>query len=1618
MGFLDDLKKKFLMGVTGNSYVKSNEKQVEQNTKPLVKKAVQRVNTQRQAGTLPTNNVQGRGVLRPEVAQQQAYQSRMRSILGTAPDTRYQDIGGGRYRDTTSRGTVGQITQPLIGSASKLIASVPGNVATLAGNAIQDPLGSALRGVEAVNPINYSIKAFNAVSPWDAPNPFQWRENAVANAGTAVGNRITPQSVQNVQQPVGQSFEGFGKAYTDNVDRIVTGSGFDPNARPGENRLITNLSSGAGSLGASLALSRLPGGTMLPSTIFGINSAGEQTRAARDAGKSNSEALNIGVQAGAAEAALEKFGLDKYLGNFGGSNRLINTAKNAFTEGTQEGMQSLAQSGISSQYQDVNWKDAITQAGQEAALGTILGGGSTAIVGGAQNLEGDIQKVKDTYKSTAPQQTQLSDNELYTLTDYAEALNGTNKQEGDGMRRNQVTTLARQIGDKIGLDVIKGSPVEIQKRIAEFVDGQLAMRSGQAGFISADPNESETVRLAKTAAKLAKGVDPQTPQGKATLPLSQTKKLDQKSQQVQEDPVANALGITENLAGEQISDLEKSVESISSTDIIPQFTNQEASRPQDAEDFGAVATNPNSRNSKKLEQAVISDDKITEAARKAQLEGTEFNYYAEKGEGGRSVAIKAFDPKNHRIESGLVKDQNNKVLGNHIKVDPSGVEVNVGGESINMSDIIGDIGDIKNSNRIDQTMERNIFRVFKDKIKARKVYDFVIGNKLDNERTFRTELKSERDKLGSRTKEVMRARPWNVNKKSYKESIFDYIEGNKTKKELTNEYGKETVAKIDNYKKETRKLYDSLLERVNETFARFGEPTVAKRKDYLTHINELRNKPNFAGEMFGRLRNSALGEADGKTRSGVPAEISGRTGDFEPRKRWNPFFQERKGSDNFKKDPFEAVDAYIEPSLYNIHMTETAVRARAVETAIRTANKFENEFDPKTVKKGMEKEFSEKFKDTNVDKVVNAWQEYANALAGKTNALDRWATDKGGDTAEPILRGWQGLQRIGGRATILGNAQSVLSQTLGIPSTIADAGAFNTIKALKNNVLNDKAIEKSRFVQSRITNVQSPISSNATKALDALGMPLQVVEQEFVKLTWYAEYEAAKQKGFKGDNAIREADRLTERVVAGRGIADKPEIYRSTIANGFLQYTLEVNAQNQKFWKDFNTTQKVKYMTGAFVMNAIMGALTGFEPLPDFIGAAIDTVEDFADDDDEERGLTNKAGAAAQNFASEAVNMNPFLMAAANALPQTTRKTVFGQDSDVGRFDGQAAPIKVIERGISGGKNLIEGNYGNAASEITRGFVPAGNQINKTVSGAATLNRGYAVDGGGNPTYAAPTDPAGKAKTLVFGSNSTKEARNYYDNKQPEITGKEDLAKIASSSNKAETVKGIQDTKQANKEAKKTGVTASNNSGNSWDDLIARYDNEEDKKNMSDTEKTIAETVKELPKGLDQKSKEILVRDARLTSERKKKYSLDEELDVMKAEYARDTEKGTLSKGQQFDKEKDIAKMTIAKDYGKDTKDLYGLALYELESISMSEEEQQKLLDYDLKLYDAGLISKPKFKSNYYKGSKKYGTKSGSGSKKKSFTIPAGFSLLPSGGASSAGSINKLLTSSRVDYKA
>jgi len=976
---------------------------------------------------------------------------------------------------------------------------------------------------------------------------------------------------------------------------------------------------------------------------------------------------------------------------------------------------------------------------------------------------------------------------------------------------------------------------------------------------------------------------------------------------------------------------------------------------------------PGNKKTKTLVDSMINDKKLTEAARIAQKEGKELNYFAKKDPNGRSVGVEEYNPSRQRIEAGFVVDNTTgKILGNHIKVDPSGIQVNVGGEIVNVEQIIGNPLDWKGNYEVSSTMERNIFKNAPTEEIAQKTYKFLIANKIKAESELKQDLEKTRKDLTARVKTVTDAKPKTVKSDDYKADIFDYIEDKKSQADIASKYGPKASAAITEYKKQTRQLYDTLLERVNKEFAKFGEKEIPKRKDYITHINELNQQPNFAGELMGQLQNSIMGEGNQTTRGQIPGSIAGRTETFAPRKRWNPFAQQRKGGE-FTKDPFTVVDKYLEPTLYNIHMTESAVRARAVESAFRTADEI-RQSDASKIKNELGTELAKYAKDSKNGRLVAGFQEYANALAGKTQRLDRQIIDMSQAT-NTALRGWQGLQRIGGRATILGNVNSMLMQPLNQISTLADTDISSYVKGIARSMGNSDASELSPFIKARETKAESSFKGIGEKFMDKLGVPMGAIELASVKLAWNAEYEQVLKEGLKGNDAVIEADRRTERVVAGRGIADKPEVYRSTALNGLFQYTLEVSAQNKKFFKDFTPTQKAKFVAGAFAANQLYGLVTGNEPLPDYLDAAIQSLKDWFGDDDETKG--EKAVQTGQRFLSETVKFNPFVSSAANVLSKDTRKKIFGSESDLARYDGAPAPIGVIKNTIDAVSKASSGDMKGARDSALKN-IPAGNQIRKTLQGKELIQDGAKVDKNGKKLYVAPENPLGKLQALLFGPSATKTAREYFD-KGTNATGGGNATKKDASGKTIDDFKTIAEA--SFNDAKGREFIALENDEARKDFARQSPENKALYDQYKSMQKAFNGGDKLLPSGLDKNSEKILQKYDRLEPKAREDIfnrQNDAEYQYELAKYEKDKLEGTISQVDAIRKEKTLAKMQVGSKYEKGIRDVYSLTKNQIKDLVEGSPEGQaiydKLVKYDQELYDAGLISYRKFKNGLGSG--------------------------------------------------
>lgn len=1012
--------------------------------------------------------------------------------------------------------------------------------------------------------------------------------------------------------------------------------------------------------------------------------------------------------------------------------------------------------------------------------------------------------------------------------------------------------------------------------------------------------------------------------------------------------------------------------------------------------------------------ALEANKELTDIAEQAMNDGKQIDLFAEKNIGdvnGQGSSVMKVDPERHIIDGGYVRDaRTGAILGNHIKVDDTGIAINIGKDMVNMTNIVGDPSKWKNMNKLSYTMDRILEKTAPDKDTYSKVRNFVIEHKQKAEGNMRVELKEYRDALYTQRKELMKLKPSGVSKKDFMTDIFHYAERKiaqtekgvaKTQDQLIlDKYGTATANRIKEFDNWSRKQYDSQLDRTNEVLRMFGHDEVPKRQNYMTHLQEdsFWDQIGIGEDLMRDLTPGVSGESNSNIRGSVSGAIAGRTENFKPTKKFNPFHQTRKG-DASATDPFRAMDAYGEAAQFNIHMTEPAVRARSLESVFRAAETVTNQDMLKQVSYDLRKSLKSSLGGTR-NYLVVAFQEYANALAGKSNRYDRALTDASSFTSG-ITKVSRALQKVASQSSIVGNASVTLAQTLNLPNVVGTNGMRSTIKGvgqmiadidIHGNPRPDTPAAKSDFLKVRYTDAQSKImKSGLQKSNDMVSKVLLMpqLERSMVQVAWYSSYEQALKKKFTGLRAIKEADRMAERLVAGRGIGDQPELYRSTVAKTFLQYTLEVNAALKNVRKDMTPAGIVKYAAAVFVMNKLMEQVTGRAPLPDFVQAGIDTYDDATKG---KGSIEDKIGRAGQRFASEAAGLSPLTSSfVQNFGNNDTKKAVFGSDSDISRYDGTPAGAGVANKMILAAIDLFKRDP-KSAGDNALSAVPYGSQIRKTGQGLEAINEGVARDSKGRVMTPVNQDIPSQVRAILFGKGAIPEVKAYYENKMKPLGDKQQavydqlnktdrsayldqtLSNRTKASDKKDTSKTtavLKAERQANISAgtwkEKNGLVVDNKGSvqrSYYKNLAESYSDKSSKEAIDAYSKAY-----DLSPDLDAKSTSTLVKFKQMSvADRKQVFEKESsaEYDYQLATYNDKLAKGEITEVEKAKEQKTLQRSKIGSRYSKEARQLYTMSKPDASTFLASAKNKDtltaELVAYDKSMYDAGLSTYQKYR--------------------------------------------------------
>lgn len=577
-----------------------------------------------------------------------------------------------------------------------------------------------------------------------------------------------------------------------------------------------------------------------------------------------------------------------------------------------------------------------------------------------------------------------------------------------------------------------------------------------------------------------------------------------------------------------------------------------------------------------------------------------------------------------------------------------------------------------------------------------------------------------------------------------------------------------------------REKYDNYLKIYNEALVRNGYEPMKARKDYFRHMKRI----GTAFDLLGQLYNL----------NDLPTTINGVTDDFVPGKQFFSSELPRLGEIT-EYDAINGIKGYLKGAANVIFLTDEVTRFRVLETALRdhySPSRLNDLLDgvaqlslDEAEQAQKEEEIKKLFElgNTHLSNFVSWLREYTNTeLAGKKARVDRALIEEFlGRKGYSLFNAYIGQI---GSGMISFNLGAALTNTIPIAHIAATSSKPALLRALMETGANifhrDGFIEKSDFLTSRL--MDANLVDNAFKYISEKGgIPMQALDWFTSNVVVRTKYHELIAKGKTPDEAINEADDHARRMMADRSKGSKPIMFNSKALAPFTMFQLEVNNQlsfllkdipkhnytDEATWKFAQEIAKSKpklyngskaawvllqLMIYSFAYNELFELIVGKRPALDPIGIAKASFKRF----NNPQMNTNKA---AGELLKDIAGNIPFV----------------GSYLGGGRIPMSQATPNLIN--VAYGK----ANIGDEAAKLGNILVPGYSQIKKTKDGIKEFNNNipgvYGKNSAGKYLKIPVKDNLGnRIQALLFGQYASKEAREYFDNKTPNLTVNETKA--------------------------------------------------------------------------------------------------------------------------------------------------------------------------------------------------------------------------------------------------
>lgn len=626
--------------------------------------------------------------------------------------------------------------------------------------------------------------------------------------------------------------------------------------------------------------------------------------------------------------------------------------------------------------------------------------------------------------------------------------------------------------------------------------------------------------------------------------------------------------------------------------------------------------------------------------------------------------------------------------------------------------------------------------------------------------------------------------------------------------------------KIDKAITEFHKIYDELLDMINQVRVQFGYDPVSYRRGYFPHFTE--NEESILAR-FGR----ELGFTG--TVSPLPTTINGLTSRFRPGIRYFKNANERLGYAT-AYNAIKGLDLYLDTASDVIFHTEDVQRMRALETQIRyrasdegirrqmDAIKANDALDPDQKQQLMD-ELSKNGR-TRMSHMAAWLTQYTNVLAGKRTDLDRKLEEIIPQRIYNFLRKSQ--QRVGANM-VAANIGSAVTNFIPLTQAWAQTSTVNMMKGmwytLANYVQADGLDQQSVFINNR-SGYHGLSQSSMDKASEIAGWVMEHIDGFTTGSIVRARVIENMQRGMSQQSALEEADQFASGIMADRSKGATPLMYtvRSPIVKMFTQFQLEVNNELSWIFKDLIPQERkkgvaalakamLKFLIGAWLYNEVAEAILGRRPALDPLDMLNDTVGDVSGykvpntwQAMAEYGVNPKNWDYTTEKKTPEEVWKGFASRVVDELPNTQLLAMTGLDEAIG-LDLQGNRIAVISAFPDMekvNKALLSSKEDMATKKKAQVLVDelskplsyaalpmGGGQVRKSLQGIMSVVNGgkYKLNNEGEqqlqyPTYTdRPGDvPLKLAQGVLFGRTATQEAQDWIENGFKSLSVKETKA--------------------------------------------------------------------------------------------------------------------------------------------------------------------------------------------------------------------------------------------------